>query len=243
MIRRLFSQLGLRRTPVQPMPSIAHGAQGIMQVGHREYVGGLWGEIGQLQFNLLLAHGLRPHHVFWDVACGSLRGGCHFIPYLDAGNYLGIDKEEMLIRVGIESELGIQLYEAKRPEFVVSDRFEFGRFSKKPQYALAQSLFTHLPILQIELCLDQLRKFVNAGCCFYVTFFESNTKVENPGYPHDHMAFRYTRDELELAAAKLGWAPKYGSSPKSVTAAAGRHSSDRCSRCRPRACDSRRRGG
>jgi len=36
---------------------------------------------------------------------------------------------------------------------------------------------------------------------------------------------------------------KYGSSPESATVAGGRHSSDRCWRCRSKSCDSRRRDG
>jgi hypothetical protein len=42
---------------------------------HRAYVGGLWEEIGRLQFEFLLRHGLAPSDCFLNIACGSLRGG------------------------------------------------------------------------------------------------------------------------------------------------------------------------
>jgi len=64
------------------------------------------------------------------------------IPYLDRGNYLGIEKEETLVRIGIAKELGPELYTSKAPEFVISQTFEFEKFSRKPNFALAQSLFT-----------------------------------------------------------------------------------------------------
>ena len=69
---------------------------------HRAYVGGLWEEIGRLQFEFLLRQGLAPSDCFLDIACGSLRWGVHFINYLDPGNYLGIEKQRRLVELGIE---------------------------------------------------------------------------------------------------------------------------------------------
>ena len=125
----------------RPQPE---GERGIAAVGHRGYVGGMWDEIGTLQFGFMKAQGLQPHHVLLDIACGSLRGGVHFIPYLDRGNYLGIEKEAGLVRLGLDQELDPSVRSAKAPEFVISDSFEFVRFSRRPGFALAQSLFTHL---------------------------------------------------------------------------------------------------
>jgi hypothetical protein len=74
-------------------------------LGHRDYVGALWEQVGILQFEFMVSQGLRPQHVLLDVGCGSLRGGVHFIPYLEPGNYLGIDKERRLIRSGLKREI------------------------------------------------------------------------------------------------------------------------------------------
>lgn len=90
------------------------GEKGIQKLGHREYVGGKWEEIGRLQFEFLVQQGLKPSHCLLDIACGSLRGGVHFIRYLQVGNYLGIDKERRLIEVGIEQELSKIIYEEKK---------------------------------------------------------------------------------------------------------------------------------
>lgn len=129
------------------------GIETINAIGHRDYVGGLWEEVGQLQFNFLVAQGLKPEHTLLDIACGSLRGGVHFINYLNPGNYLGLDKEQELINRGIEHELGNAQQAEKQPEFVISDCFEFDHFSKVPDYAIAQSLFTHLVEADIKACL------------------------------------------------------------------------------------------
>src|ERR1700751_5555007 len=104
----------------------------------------MWERRGQLQFDFLVSRGLRPEHVLLDIACGALRGGVHFIRYLDPGNYLGIEKEAALIRRALAKELPRDVRAEKRPELVVSGDFEFERFSKRANFALAQSLFTHL---------------------------------------------------------------------------------------------------
>jgi hypothetical protein len=52
------------------------GTLGLYLLGHREYVGGLWEAMGKLQFDFLISRGLKPEHVFLDIACGPLRGGC-----------------------------------------------------------------------------------------------------------------------------------------------------------------------
>jgi hypothetical protein len=88
---------------------------GISQVGHRNYVGGLWERDRQLQFRYMIGEGLKPGHYFLDVACGSLRAGILFIPYLETGHYLGIDKEQSLIDAGINAELSQNVYEQKNP--------------------------------------------------------------------------------------------------------------------------------
>jgi hypothetical protein len=184
------------------------GEEGIRLVGHREYVGGFWAEIGKLQFDLLVQQGLKPPDCFLDIACGSLRGGVHFIHYLDPGCYLGIDKERRLIDLGIEHELGSEAFAAKKPEFVVSDRFEFEKFTKPPRFALAQSLFTHLSPDDIHLCLGNLRKFVGPGHVFLVTFWEGDSR-RNRDTSHSHAYFSYTRREMESFGKANGWKSTY----------------------------------
>jgi hypothetical protein len=198
-----------RPTPIHSGAGTPHGADGVRQLGHREYVGGKWDEIGRLQFDYLVSRGLEPHHVLLDIACGSLRGGVHFIRYLDPGNYLGVDKEHELVARGLEHELPPDIREAKRPELLVNDRFEFERLSKRPDMALAQSLFTHLPASHIERCLAKLRAVAPAHHCFYATFLEVRRPVENPERPHDAMSWFYTRRQMLKFGNRTGWRGTY----------------------------------
>jgi hypothetical protein len=177
-------------------------------MGHREYVGGMWEEIGRLQFDFLVRQGLKPTHCFLDIACGCLRGGVNFIKYLEPGNYLGIEKEGSLIDIGINSELGKEMYEQKKPELVVSGAFEFHKFSKRPNFSLAQSLFSHLSEKDICLCLKNLGQFVGAGHIFFATFLEGDS-AGNPTDSHSLKGFEYTRAAMEDFGASNGWKSAY----------------------------------
>jgi hypothetical protein len=186
------------------------GHRGIRKLGHREYVGGLWDEMGRLQFDFLVAQGLKPSDVLLDIGCGSLRGGVQFIRYLDPGNYLGMEKKTELIRLGVSEELGTELYQARGPELIASGRFEFNRFSKVPTYALAQSLFSHLIAADIDRCMDRLWSFVHPGCRFFATFLETDSPVKpNPRRSHDHSQFHYSRDEILDFGERSGWHARY----------------------------------
>lgn len=183
-------------------------SQQIHAAGHREFVGGddkFWNEIKHLQFNLLLSMGLRPEHIFIDVACGSLRGGCQFIPYLNVGNYLGIDKHIELIIYGVSDELGIDLFKEKQPVFVISDRFEFSAFRKSPDFGLAQSLFSHLTENDIVECLMRLREIAAQSMRFFVTFHETETAYLNPEQSHSLAYFAYTNLQMIDFGRRAGW--------------------------------------
>ena len=137
--------LRLWKTRVRPSPRFAHGEPGVVEAGHRRYVGGTWEEGGRIQFDFLRREGLAPHHVLLDIGCGSLRAGVHLIPYLDPGHYLGLDKEPLLVERAISEEFDRETLRMKKPQLVISSCFEFDRFDTPADYALAQSVFTHLP--------------------------------------------------------------------------------------------------
>jgi len=69
---------------------------------HRESVGGMWEEIGKLQLDFIFTQKLKPEMKFVDIGCGCLRGGVHFLRYLNSGNYYGIDMRASLIDGGYQ---------------------------------------------------------------------------------------------------------------------------------------------
>lgn len=181
------------------------GRLGIWLLGYRGYVGGLWEEAGEAQLEFLRAAGLKPHHYYLDIACGSLRGGTKLIPYLEPDHYMGIDQEEALIHLGIQNELGWDLYREKYPSFMVSDSFEFHHFQHRPDFAGAFSLFTHLPADQVRDCLSKLHSCIRENGVFLASFSECDAPQSNPGNPQPHRGFHYTRQQMIEFGLQTGW--------------------------------------
>ena len=172
------------------------GDIGIAQLSHRGYVGGMWEEIGNLQFDFLLSKGLTSESYLLDIACGSLRLGVKVIPFLDRGHYLGIEKESGLVKAGLEKELDPQVRTDKQPNIIISASFEFEKLGQQADFAIAQSLFTHIPASHINLCFRQLYPWLKDNGVFFATFHETERKVTNPKKPHDHGYFAYTKTEM-----------------------------------------------
>jgi len=181
-------------------------------VGHRRYVGGTnperWYGIGKLQFHFLVNAGLRHDHKFLDVACGSLRLGQYLIPYLDKGHYFGLDGESELVTKGLAKELFFDLVAQKEPKFEFNYQFEVS-FAKGLDFAMAQSLFTHLTPNDIKLCFDNLYKNANAGAKFYFTFFEGDESINPTGPSHAQRGWRYAFSTLEELGKSAGWTMEY----------------------------------
>ena len=141
---------------------------------HRRAVGGMWEEIGLLQRDFLLAQGLEPGHRLLDIGCGSLRGGIHAIRYLESGHYYGVDRSGDLLRAGRNLELPLHGLADRRPHLLENNDFEFGRFGVAFDFALAQSVFTHLPFNRIMRCLVEVANVLKPRGRLFATFFEQS---------------------------------------------------------------------
>lgn len=182
---------------------------------HRQRVGGLWDEIGRLQVDFLRAQGLRPSDALLDVGCGCLRGGVHFVRYLDDGRYYGLDKDAELIGAGLTVELPAAGLAGRLPpdHLLVNDAFEGWRFGVSFDVAWAQSLFTHLEAPDIRRCLQQTARCVRPGGRFYATFFESGEDVRVPVTHQpggittrpDQDPYHYRFPDLVALCADLPW--------------------------------------
>ncbi|HVO68557.1 MAG TPA: class I SAM-dependent methyltransferase [Aggregatilineaceae bacterium] len=167
-------QTRLRNTVKAITPPIIVDLYRKLRMGrrHRQAVGGAWDEIGKLQFDFLVQQGLKPHHRLVDVGCGSLRRGVRFIRYLDDGHYYGIDREQWLLDAGRKVELPRAGLAGKTIHLLCRDDFDLTQFGMEFDYALAQSVFTHLPWNSILRCLVNVQKVMKPRGEFYATFFE-----------------------------------------------------------------------
>lgn len=141
---------------------------------HRAVIGGRWDEIGAWQFEFAKSRGLLPQHRLLDVGCGSLRGGVKFVEYLDPDHYAGIDAHEELLNRGYEAELAPLGLTNKlsRSRLIASDTFDLTTLEEPVDMAIAVSVFTHISLNQIRMCLASVSRKLAPGACFYATYFE-----------------------------------------------------------------------
>lgn len=206
--------------PISPYYRPEWAADEVRAGRHREAIGGLWDEMGALQRDFLLARGLQPHHNLLDIGCGSLRLAAKLLPDLEAGRYWGTDMNAAFIEAGYAREIVPAGLAARLPraQLVEDAEFAFPGIPAGIDYAIAQSVFTHLPLNHLRLCLARLAKHVTGHgtgpCRFYFTIFtpdparpDSEPCPQGDGvvsYPHRD-PYHYTFDDLRHAARGLPW--------------------------------------
>ena len=112
---------------------------------YRGYVGAdaNYDLLSGLQFNVLFALGMQKTHRVLDLGCGSLRVGRLLIPYLQAGNYYGVEPNKWLVDEGIAHNVGADLAALRKPNFLYVDDFSVGQFGVKFDFVVANSIFSH----------------------------------------------------------------------------------------------------
>jgi len=156
--------------------------------------------LGLHQFELLKACGLRPNHSLLDIGCGSLRAGKFFIPYLDKGNYAGVEPNREILEEGIRHNLDQGTIEEKNPTFSNDDQFTLTSFNRRFDFILAHSILTHAARHQIEKCFAEAQQVVTATSLFFANYNKGKSDYSganwiSPGGHHDggfHGAITYT---------------------------------------------------
>ena len=180
---------------------------------HRLFVGGLWKELGLLQLEFLKRRGLQPHHQLLDIGCGCLRGGIHFIRYLEPGRYFGIDANPSLIRAA-RVELAKARLADKPCQLLADDAFRLDEFQTDFDFMIAISVFTHLPMNHIIHCLHAAQRQLKPDGVLYATFFQAPDSIhvaplrQTPDGSivthYDQDPFHYSSDEIGMMAGHAG---------------------------------------
>jgi SAM-dependent methyltransferase len=183
--------------------------------GHRKRVGGRWDELGELQLQFMTAQGLKPNHRLLDVGCGALRAGRWFVDYLEPGHYYGVDINQSLLDAGYEQEFTeAQRAWLPRDQLRVTDRFACD-FGVRFDFVIAQSLFTHISLNQIRLCLYRVAAVMEPDGRFFASYFEAPRRhpLDEPRADGrlwtERNAFFYYREDLDYAAGWSGWESHY----------------------------------
>ena len=183
---------------------------------HRKWVGGHWDDHGQRQLDFLVSHGLRPESTFLDVGCGSFRAGRILVDYLLPGHYYGIDANLSVMQAGYDTELsGGQQARLPVENLRASDRFDVD-FGVQFDQAIAQSVFTHISLNHIRLCLYRVASVMRPGGRFYTTFNEQPkgfpidgvVATKRPKYTERNV-YWYYRGDIRWAARFAPWEYRY----------------------------------
>lgn len=160
-----------------------------------------WLALGALQFDYLVAHGLRPDHDVLEIGCGNLRAGWRLIDHLEVGRYHGIDisPDILLAANRTLAERGLQ---AKEPRLSLVEDL---RFTTLPDARFdvihAHSVFSHCPPAVILECFDHVGRILRPDGWFDLTFNATQ------GREHHvlHEDYYYRPASLITAAERRGF--------------------------------------
>jgi cyclopropane fatty-acyl-phospholipid synthase-like methyltransferase len=178
---------------------------------------GHWEAIKEYQISLLKKMGLQPHHTLLDIGCGPLSGGLAFIPYLEPGNYFGVDLRKAAI-----AEAKVQVEKAglaaKKPVLVVSDSFGARELDgTRFDFIWASQITYHLDARLLESCLEWVSACLKPGGRFLADFISIPALVtpekrwyEYSFHYHTIEAIGDLCDKLDLTFSNLGAIESFG---------------------------------
>lgn len=140
-------------------------------------------------------------------------------PLSRARSYCGLDIDGRLLKAGLK-ELAAVGVDPARTFLLQDNAFRFDRFNRPFRWAIAQSVFTHLPLNTIMRCLANMEHALESGGRFYATFFEnrgrrlSTDDIEEPDgfvahldrdpFFYDPDVFRWCVEGSSLSCSLLG---------------------------------------
>ena len=126
-------------------------------------------------FNYLKEIGLKPNDKFLDFGCGVFRLGIILIPYLQKGNYTGIDISQERIKIGLNNlkKTGIDL---KAFNYIVNKNNNIDRLiNEKFDYIYMESVVTHMPKDDFERLILSFTSILKPDGLLLFTFLKGNS--------------------------------------------------------------------
>ena len=130
-------------------------------------------DVGKEFLTFLQKHGLRPEHRLLDYGCGILRGGLQLVPYLERGNYVGVDISRVRLDQGQDLMDGAGIARDRYSVVLVQDCSLRELEGETFDYVWAHAVLTHMPESDIRILLASLKNHMKPGGQFFFTFFPS----------------------------------------------------------------------
>lgn len=153
---------------------------------------------GEYQAQYLLDHGLKPDHYLLDYGCGILRLAYFVLPYLPKGHYVGVDIAEERLAKGRALLAKRGIHEDAYRVVVARDCKLLELKGDRFDYVWAKSVFTHMPLSDIEEMLVSLRPLLKKDAQFFFTFSRGEK------YTRKKVKDFYYTDELLRSTCQKG---------------------------------------
>ena len=160
--------------------------------------------VAAMAFNLLTCIGLRQHHRVLDIGCGSLRIGRLLIPYLNNGNYVGVEPNQWLVSDGILNEVGHDQIRIKSPRFIFAASLQDCKENLALDYALAQSIFSHCGLPLVRGWLGQLSRHLREEGALLATFIAGDKDYDGAGWFYPGCV-AYRPETIAATASEAGF--------------------------------------
>lgn len=176
-----------------------HTARRIELTGYQSAVGAgdNWDEHGNLQRDFLISQGLKPEHRLLDVGCGTGRLARKVAPYLDSGNYHGVD----IATSALDAAQAVAVSEGwveKSPTFYEKE-IPNPEWSAPFDFVWSFSVFIHLPQAIMEDVMRRTAAVMHRKSRFFWAYVP-----EPKTYRSGVKQFRHTIEDYQKAAKQAG---------------------------------------
>ncbi len=173
----------------------------------------LWQMKRQFQINFLRGVGLKPHHQFLDLGCGTLRGGIPLIDYLDHGHYTGVEVRREVLDEG-RRELAESGLTGKAPHLVHCERIAELDLGRRFDVIWAFAVLIHMEDGILDDAVAAVARHLGDGGVFYATV-NVGTEPDSSwqGFPAVHREATFYADVFHrngLMVADIGPLTSFG---------------------------------
>ena len=164
----------------------------------------IYGNPEDMQFHLeyMKTKGLQPESRLLDYGCGSGVSGKSFIEYLNENNYTGVDISNEAIKVACEMVSDNTALKEKNPDFKYIMNADMDSLKGcEFDYIFANSVFTHMPLEDINYMLKQLKSNIHKGSIYYATFCRTEGKSKMVKFRD----WRHSVDAIKEVAEQNGY--------------------------------------
>jgi hypothetical protein len=148
--------------------------------------------------------GCSPRHVVVDYGCGSLWVGEALMAYLEPGNYIGMDVDDLFYKDGL-ARLPAEFVADRRPALRVIDDASLAEVrDRRPDFIVSVAVMQHVPAGDLAGYFSRILSMAGAH-----TRIEICAPVVRWRWIKWHNRHWHTRGSVKRALAPLGYAPEF----------------------------------